>query len=81
MTRRSNVHLLDYQPKDIAEAVEELRKLEQAGQLAGMMFVVKVKHRKRPLVGAAGCCVTDPVASLGAAGYMLGAVMDSTFND
>lgn len=78
---RTKIHLLDFQPKDIGEAIAELKKLESGGQLAGLMFVVKVKHRKRPLVGAAGCCVTDPVASLGAAGYMLGAVMDTTFKD
>lgn len=75
------LHVLDYQPKDIAEAIEQLKQLEHSGQISGLLFVAKVKHRKRPLVGAAGCCVSDPIAAIGAAGYMYGAISDIIFNN
>jgi hypothetical protein len=75
----AKVHVLDFSAKDITQALEELSRMDDAGKLSGFMFVVKVKNRKRPMVGAAGCCVDEPLMSIGAAGYMYGAVLDNVF--
>lgn len=74
------LHVIDLTPEDIGIAIDELQKLHNEGQLQGLMFVCKVRGRKRPLVGTAGCCVTDPMATLGAAGYLYRAVTDKIFS-
>lgn len=79
--KNPKLHVLDYTPRDITEALDELHRLDQSGQLQGLMFVCKVRTRKRLVVGAAGCCVSDKVTALGAASYLFGAVMDNTFNE
>jgi len=77
---RSKLHVLDYSPKDVGVAIRKLDELHRAGKIQGMMFVCKVADRKRPLVGAAGCCIDDPMAAMGAAAYLNAAVIDANFN-
>lgn len=73
------LHVIDLTPEDIGIAIKEIQKLNDSGQLQGFMFVCKVRGRKRPLVGTAGCCSTDPLATMGAAGYLYRAVADTIF--
>lgn len=74
------IHVIDYTPQDIGEAIQQLQRLHEAGKLAGMLFVCKVKHRARPVIGSAGCCSSDPVAALGAVSYLFAAVVENTFH-
>lgn len=77
---KRKLHVLDFTAPDVEDAIRKLEGLQRSHRIQGLMFVVKTSGNKRPMVGAAGCCISDPIASIGAAGYLYAAVIDSQFN-
>lgn len=77
---KRHLHVLDFTDPDVEAAIHELRDLHRRERIQGIMFVAKIVGKQRPLVGAAGCCVNDPMAAIGAAGYLYAAVIDNQFN-
>lgn len=78
--KKKHLHVLDFTAPDVVIAINQIQALQRDHQIQGLMFVVKIGGRKRPMVGAAGCCIDDPMASIGAAGYLYAAVIDNQFN-
>lgn len=78
---KAKLHILDVAPRDIDSAITRLEELNRTGQLAGLLFVAKVKGKKKPIMGAAGCCVSDRMAAMGAAVHLLRAITDIAVNE
>lgn len=75
-----NLHVLNFTSPDVEQAISKLQDIHNENHINGLMFIVKVADRKRPMVGAAGCCINDPMLAIGAAGYLYAAVIDNQFN-